>query len=223
MNPQQQASAWLFNCVILDTETTGLDSSAEIVEISIIEESGRVLLDTLVKPIKPIPAEATAIHGITNDMVATAPSWADIHERVAEIVTSKPLVIYNADYDLRLMAQTASQYGLTPIETEAGCAMLTYAKFYGDWNDYKGSYRWQRLTNAAAQQGVVIDGQAHRALADVKMTLGVIKAMATSQDSNEVCDRCGNMGCDGTAMCHCCGDTIACDGQFCYRCASGAV
>ena len=172
MTPQQQASAWLLNCAILDTETTGLYDDAEIVEISIIDENGGVLLDTLVKPLKPIPAEATAIHGITNEMVATAPTWAAIHEQVAKIVASKPLVIYNADYDLRLMAQTAVQYGLTPIGTEAGCAMLTYAEHYGEWNEYKGTYRWQKLTNAAAQQGVVIDGKAHRALADVKMTLG---------------------------------------------------
>lgn len=181
--PQQQASEWLLNCQILDSETTGLDGQAEIVEISIIDQDGRVVLDTLVKPLKPIPAEATAIHGITNDMVATAPSWAAIHERVAEIVASKPLVIFNADFDLRLMAQTAAQYGLTPIEAEAGCAMLAYAEFYGEWDHGRGSYRWQRLTNAAAQQGVVIDGQAHRALADVKMTLGLLKAMA---------ERCSN-------------------------------
>lgn len=191
MTPQQQASEWLLNCQILDSETTGLDGQAEIVEISILDQDGRVVLDTLVKPLKPIPAEATAIHGITNDMVATAPSWAAIHERVAEIVASKPLVIYNADYDLRLMAQTAAQYGLTPIEAEVGCAMLAYAEFYGDWNEYRGSYRRQRLTNAADQQGVVIDGKAHRALADVKMTLGVIKAMAASPVRDDVCYRCG--------------------------------
>lgn len=178
MTPQQQASEWLIDCHILDTETTGLDGKAEIVEISIIDQDGRVVFDSLVKPIQSIPAEATAIHGITNDMVAMAPSWAAIHKQVAKIVTSKPLVIYNADYDLRLMAQTSELYGITPIETEAGCAMLAYAEFYGEWNDSKGTYRWQKLTNAAAQQGVVIDGKAHRALADVQMTLGVIKAMA---------------------------------------------
>ena len=180
MTPQQQASEWLLNCHILDTETTGLDGQAEIVEVSIIDQDGSVIFDSLVKPLKPIPAEATAIHGITNDMVATAPSWAAIHDRVAEIIASKPLVIYNADYDLRLMAQTAELYGLNAIEAEAGCAMLTYSEYYGEWNESKGTYRWQKLTNAAAQQGVVIDGKAHRSLADVKTTLGVIKAMAVA-------------------------------------------
>lgn len=174
------ASNWLINCNILDTETTGLDDQAEIVEISIIDQLGNVVFDSLVKPQKPIPAEATAIHGITNDMVATAPSWADIHDDVCRIVSGKPLVIYNADYDIRLMAQTAALYGLQPVTATAGvhCAMLAYAEFYGDWNDYKGSYRWQRLTAAAAQQWVVTDGQAHHALADVMMTLGVLQAMA---------------------------------------------
>lgn len=181
------ASNWLLNCHILDTETTGLDDKAEIVEISIIDQLGNVVFDSLVKPLQPIPAEATAIHGITNDMVATAPSWADIHDDVCRIVSNTPLVIYNADYDMRLMAQTAAFYGLQPVAATAGvhCAMLAYAEFYGDWNDYKGSYRWQRLTNAAAQQGVVTDGQAHRALADVMMTLGVLQAMARQRVGDE--------------------------------------
>ncbi len=44
--------------MILDTETTGL-YDAEIVELSIIDTAGNVLLDTLVRPTRPIPAEAT--------------------------------------------------------------------------------------------------------------------------------------------------------------------
>ncbi|TNI58895.1 DNA polymerase III subunit epsilon [Aeromonas dhakensis] len=225
MTPQQQASSWLLNCHILDTETTGLDSQAEIVEISIIDELGQVVLDTLVKPLKPIPADATAIHGITNNMVASAPSWAEIHDDVCRIVSSKPLVIYNADYDMCLMAQTATLFGLNPVTADTGvhCAMLAYAEFYGDWNNFKGSYRWQRLTNAAQQQGVVIEGQAHRSLADVRMTLGVIKAMATKIADDDVCDHCGTPGCDGTTICQHCGDRIACDDQFCPRCTSGAI
>lgn len=76
MTPRQQAREWLRNCVILDVETTGLDKYAEIVEISIIDEQGHILLNTLVKPLEPIPDDVIAIHGITNEMVASAPSWA---------------------------------------------------------------------------------------------------------------------------------------------------
>lgn len=184
--PQQIARKWLLNCHVLDTETTGLDEHAEIVEISIIDQDGSVVFDSLVKPRQPIPAEATAIHGITNEMVASAPNWAEIHDQVAEIVASKKLVTYNADYDLRLLEQTANQYGLTSIAHTAGCAMLAYAEFYGEWDEHKGTYRWQKLANAAAQQGVVTDGEAHRALADVMTTLGVLKAMAKADLDDQV-------------------------------------
>ena len=40
--------------VVLDTETTGLDSRAEIVEISIIDKHGNTLFDSLIKPKNPI-------------------------------------------------------------------------------------------------------------------------------------------------------------------------
>ena len=178
MTLQQQARKLLLDCHILDTETTGLDNTAEIVEISIIDQQGNVVFDSLVKPKNPIPAGATAIHGITNDMVSTAPTWAEIHDTVCQIVNSKPLAIYNEEYDMRLMAQTAALYGLQPVTADAYCAMLAYAEFWGEWNYHKNEYRWQKLTVAARQQAVAVEGQAHRALADVKMTLGVIRGMA---------------------------------------------
>jgi len=49
--------------VILDTETSGLDSRAEIVEIAVVDTDGRVLVNTLVKPSRPIPPDVSAIHG----------------------------------------------------------------------------------------------------------------------------------------------------------------
>lgn len=184
MTPKQQALQWLeSNALILDTETTGLDSKAEIVEISIIDCTGQVLLDTLVKPTSPIPAEATRIHGITNEMVAEAPTWPMIADQFKSIVSGRKLVIYNADYDLRLIYQTNNKHELEPVFygsewNNAECAMLAYAEFYGQWDDYREQWKWQRLGNAAKQQGVVIEGTAHRALADCKMTLGVIASMA---------------------------------------------
>ncbi|WP_218184224.1 3'-5' exonuclease [Streptomyces sp. PKU-EA00015] len=57
---------------ILDTETTGLEWDAKIVEISVTDGAGSVLLDTLVHPGGPIPEEATAIHGITDVEVKNA-------------------------------------------------------------------------------------------------------------------------------------------------------
>ena len=63
--------------VFLDTETTGLDPDHdELLEIAIVDDSGEVLLDTLIKPStnNPVWPEAEAIHGIAPEMVADAPT-----------------------------------------------------------------------------------------------------------------------------------------------------
>ena len=59
------------NEYVLDTETTGLSETDEIVEIAIIRlDDGSEVINTLVNPSIPISKEATAIHGITDDMAA---------------------------------------------------------------------------------------------------------------------------------------------------------
>lgn len=184
MTPQQQAQQWLSNnCLILDTETTGLGEDAEIVEISLINSSGATLLSTLVKPLKPIPAEATAIHGITNAMVENAPSWPGVLARLCELISGQTVVIYNRDYDTRLIDQTNAAWGAAiPLDIERpefACAMLTYAEFYGQTDSKRGGYKWQKLTEAVKQQGVDNQAGAHRAIFDCLSTLRLIKAMAT--------------------------------------------
>ena len=164
--------------VILDTETTGLSKSSEIVEISIIDIHGNVLLDTLVRPKRKIRSDnkATAIHGITNDMLVSAPQWKDIHEQVCSILHGKNVVIYNAEFDLRLMEQTAEKYGLTMPGINAECLMMTYGAWDGTPSKYKG-FKWHKLADAAKALGVAVDGQTHRSLTDCKTTLGVLKKM----------------------------------------------
>lgn len=181
MTPQKKAQHWLkSNFLILDTETTGLGDDAEIVEISIIDCQGDVLVNTLVKPSRPIPAEATAIHGITDEMVAGAPTWCfTLIHMVAPAIAGREVVIYNADYDVRLLNQscTMNRLPIPQLGIKAHCAMLAYAEFYGQKSD-RGGYKWQKLTAAAEQQGVTSEGVAHRALADCLTTLSVIHAMA---------------------------------------------
>ncbi|MDR4896743.1 3'-5' exonuclease [Yersinia kristensenii] len=183
LNAKQCAKRWLKNnYLILDTETTGLGDDAELIEISIIDCTGKILLDTLVKPLKSIHAAATAIHGITNEIVANAPTWKDIHHQFVALSNDRTLLIYNASFDSRLIFQTAAANNCPVPETkyifDAECVMKTYAEYYGQWDDKRNKFKWQRLSNAAEQQGVVIDGTPHRALADCKATLGVIRAMA---------------------------------------------
>lgn len=178
--PHLVAKQWLRGCVILDTETTGLDSDDEIVEISIIDHQGNVLLDTRVRPQKPIPSIATDIHGIKNDMVANAPSWNEVHGAVFSALADRHVVIFNAEFDLRMLRQTASKHGLTCPPITASCAMTAYAKYYADWDESHTRWRFQNLNRAATQQGVEVERNQHSALVDCMTTLGVIQAMGAN-------------------------------------------
>jgi len=190
----RQARAWLeANALILDTETTGLGDDAEVVELALVDCAGAVLLDTLVRPSGPVPAEAAAIHGITDAMLAEAPTWSELHARFCDLVEGRQVVIYSREFDTRVITQTARRYGLPApqgfdLVLDSGrihCAMQAYAEFRGEWSAEKGQYRWQKLSAAAAQQGVTVTN-AHRALGDCLMTLAVVRAMASMENAQGV-------------------------------------
>lgn len=147
----------------LDTETTGLwrGEGAELVEVALMDETGKVWVDTLVKPEKPIPSGATAVHGITDDMVKDAPMPEAIIASIYIITEGHTVVIYNAPFDCQWFPD------LDKYATIAD-AMIEYAPLYGEWDDYHQSYRWPKLTNASERVGFRLpEGMnPHRALAD---------------------------------------------------------
>ncbi len=166
--------------VILDTETTGLERG-EIVSIAVIDSTAHTLLDTLVKPVEPIPPSATRIHGITDQMVINAPSFRDVWLKLVPMLDGTNVIVYNAVYDRKMLHQSAEACGLPRTDWKAlsplWCAMEHFAEIYGEWNDYRGNYKWQRLSTACSYYDIPVVG-AHGALADCLMTLAVCKKMA---------------------------------------------
>lgn len=167
------------NYLILDTETTGLTSVSEIVSIAVIAADGRPLLNTLVHPTQAIPPQATAIHGITNAMVKEALPFPS--ELLQELVRDRDVIIYNAGYDVTMLYRSVEWAGLPTVQWNKiarwHCAMETFSEIYGEWNDYRQNYKWQKLATACSYYKIdVVD--AHTALADCMMTLEVCKAMA---------------------------------------------
>lgn len=169
--------------VVLDTETTGLERG-EVVQIAIVTARGSVLLDVLVKPVNPIPRDATAIHGITNDMVEDSTSFALLVPHIRQMLKGQNVVVYNAIYDRKMLHQSAEAAGIEKTDWKVisnwWCAMEAFAEIYGDWNDYRQSYRWQKLSAACQYYRIPVQN-AHSALADAQMTLEVCRRMIDAE------------------------------------------
>lgn len=179
--------------LVLDTETTGL-GNAEIVQIAIINSEGETLLDELVKPVQAIPARASAIHKITNEKVATAPSWLEVAPKVAEIIKGQTVVIYNLRFDVGMLGSSDVHAHKKALELDSDsnlvrsgdywqaaaksylCAMNAFSVHNGEWNSRRRSYAWKSLSDAAKRLKVPV-ADAHSALGDCRMTLSVVKAM----------------------------------------------
>ena len=206
----QTARAWLDRKpYYLDTETTGLRGDAEIVDLALIDHDGKTLIDTLIRPTSPMPAEATKIHGITNEMVADAPGFSEIVLDLIVLTKDKLVVIYNASFDQRMLHQSAQANKIEQISVKLDvvCAMKLYAQFYGDWNDYRRNYKWQKQANAARQLGIKAPDDLHRAAVDAELCRLIVKGMAATPTGcyicgeettiprrnwlhNQLCDRC---------------------------------
>lgn len=172
--------------IIVDTETSGLNNSAEIVQIGVLSKAGDSLIDTLLKPANPIPLEASRVHGITDARCQNAPDFGAIYDDLLAALTGVTVVAYNAAFDAKMIWREYHRRGALKLARVAPpapnvwqCAMTKYAEFYGQWNQQFQSFTWQKLGVACQQQGIpVVD--AHSALADCKMTLALIKRMAAS-------------------------------------------
>lgn len=95
--------------VALDLETTGLSAYAgdEIVQIAMIEYQGLEPtgeeLCSLVRPSIPIPARATAIHGIDDAMVADAPTIDELIDPMVDFLDNAVIVGHHIAFDLRFL------------------------------------------------------------------------------------------------------------------------
>jgi len=162
---------------VLDCETTGTGHDAEICQIAIVDGgTGNTLLDMLIKPQDPIPAEATAIHGITNEMVSLSPAFDQAWPVIEHYLINWDIVIYNSGYDTSVVKQCVRRCEdiSSCWRDETRCAMLAYAAFRQEWNDYRNSYRWHKLPP-------IPGADAHNARADCLATIALIKQMAAAE------------------------------------------
>lgn len=156
----------------IDTETTGLGLDAEIVEIAVLDRDGHILLDTLVRPVLAVPREASAIHGITDAMLASAPSWPAVMRHLEPVLRDRAVIAHNAAFDERMMAQTCARHALAmPSCATWACTLERLTARNGG--------RWPSLACAMQLVNVTVpEGKHHRAAFDAECCRLVAVAMA---------------------------------------------
>jgi DNA polymerase III epsilon subunit-like protein len=166
------------NPLFFDTETTGLGKTAEIVEVGVVDAKGKTMLESLVRPRRRIPADAIAVHGISNEMVRDAPTWAEVWPQVRQLFNGRRVGIFNAEFDLRMLKQSHEQHGLDWEEMggRAFCVMKMYARYYGELHGLRNA-KWQSLQKAGHQCGIALPNS-HRAADDARLTCAVFRHMA---------------------------------------------
>lgn len=193
-----RAREWLAmpNAVILDTETRDLHD--EIIDVAVIQVSdGRVLLDTYIRPIRPIVEKlyryvegwygddyeqptAYAIHGINNEMVKAAPYFTQVWPFLQTLLMFRTVLCYNAEYDHGVLRHDTHHNKFTSkIPGDWRCVMRFYSAYHGEWSYRHHDYKFVSLTDACLEQDVDTSGvEAHSALGDCMRTRALLQAIA---------------------------------------------
>jgi DNA polymerase-3 subunit epsilon len=120
--------------IVLDTETTGLDPADghRIIEICCLELVGHLptgrSFHTLVHPERDIPEDSVRVHGLSADKLADAPVFASVADDFLAFVADAPLVIHNAEFDLRFLNFELARAGKAPLTVERGIDTIALAK-----------------------------------------------------------------------------------------------
>jgi len=167
------------NPIFLDTETTGVGLYDLVIEIGIVDLEGNVLFNSLINPGRPIPQDSSKVHGITDEMVAEAPSLKTAWSEIEDILHNRAIGMYNADFDYRLMKQSADNAGLpwSIQRDQAFCVMNMFAAWYGEWNRRANNFRSQKLEFAGKFCGIDLPNN-HHAVDDAKLTAALLKYLA---------------------------------------------
>jgi DNA polymerase-3 subunit epsilon len=146
---------------IVDLETTGgqpgWDRVTEIgvIEVEDFEVTGE--WSTLVNPGAAIPAPIQALTGITNDMVASAPTFAELAPQLHERLAGRVFVAHNARFDYGFLRREFDRAGIRFLARTL-CTVRLSRRLYGEHASHS-------LDSLIARHGITCNAR-HRALGD---------------------------------------------------------
>lgn len=169
--------------VVFDLETTGAKTPpCRITEIGAWRvQNGQVTdeFQTLVNPEIPIPRFITQLTGISDDMVADAPLFADVAEDFLEFIGDSILVAHNSGFDMRFLNHEIGRvFGSYRMANPCLCTVLLSRKLLPDILNHK-------LKTVAEHYSIDLVNH-HRASADAFATAHVFVNLLTKLQSNGV-------------------------------------
>ncbi len=154
--------------IVLDTETTGLDPAAghRVVEIACLElinhlPSGRYFQRYL-NPERDMPDDAFAVHGLTAAFLADKPQFAEVVEEMLAFIAGAPLVIHNAEFDMRFLNAELAQAGRPALATHQAVdtLMLARRRFPGSPNSLDALCKRFNVDNSERNlHGAMLDAE----------------------------------------------------------------
>ncbi len=159
---------------VIDFETTGATPAhgARATEVAIcLLEDGRIVdrFASLMNAGVRIPSFITQLTGITNDMVAAAPSADQVMREAAAFVGARPMVAHNAAFDRQFWRSELAHCGL-PGRNDFACTLLLSRRLYPEAPNHK-------LGTLAKWFDLPASGRAHRALADAEVAAHLLARM----------------------------------------------
>ena len=169
------------NILILDTETTGMSGEDQVIELGIIDVTGKIIANTLVNTDRAIDKYAFQVHGITKPMLMQSDHWGIIDIQVKDTISKYDLVVmYNAPFDKRLMAQSAEFFSMDGnyyLEEMPYVCLMQLFKAY----NYDKKLSLEKALNSCG----ITPRAVHRAVADCHDTLALLKHIASGYTSYE--------------------------------------
>lgn len=162
--------------VVIDTETTGLDTDARIIDLAAIRVRQGKIVDTfhsLVNPDMPLPDLIMRLTGISDEDLAYAPFFHEIIPDFLNFCGQSPIVGHNVSFDLCHLAICCEKCGVAFRLREAADT-LDMARYIFPWA------RSHKLCNVASLCGFCPEN-AHQALDDVMTTMRCFEIMNTMQ------------------------------------------
>jgi DNA polymerase III epsilon subunit-like protein len=173
---------------VLDFETTGPDPrSCEPVQAAVVhcrlgDSEPEVVFNQLIQPGCAIPEGARAVHGISDEMVADAPTFAEAFPALWRALDGRVLVAFNLPFDWQVLARGAARVGVAREDLPFGALdPLVWAKVAQRYE------RGKRLVDVATRYGVEVD--AHDAAGDAIATARIMPRLLHDLGRHRECGR----------------------------------